>query len=114
VKVHVDGREIWIEFAYFSSNDEAFSAPKEITRCILRDAQAPRDSDGGLPALAWAEVVRYHKDPPNRDVARKQALAKALRALAGGDTIWLLDKARRKLFWDAYLNRKTGKVKHAK
>jgi hypothetical protein len=64
--------------------------------------------------MARGKVVRYFKDPPNRELARKAALTKALADLDDRGLPYApflndrfrLGKERRKLFWQAYLNRK--------
>lgn len=113
MKVQLGDREVWIEFAYLMRRPENV----EQTQCILRDGSAPRAKHEDAPILAQAAATRYFKDPPNRELARKAALAKALEeldhTLPYQDSATLdqdrsnhLLKQRRKLFWDAYLNRK--------
>jgi hypothetical protein len=62
----------------------------DTTWCFLIDANSK--------TIASASVVRYYKDPEDRNKARKYALAKLLKGLSFG-------KEERKAFWDAYLNR---------
>jgi hypothetical protein len=114
MKVQLGAKEIWIEFAYLERESESWIEYREITRCLLRDGSAPRDNNHreSAPILAQGEVARYYKDQPNRDTARKQALAKALKKLVPSANALALDKAQRKLFWEAYLNRKK-KAPHA-
>ncbi len=66
---------------------------REFTDCRISEQ---RDGEGWV-IVATGRAVRFHSDPPNREVARKQALQKALE---------LFTKPDRKLFWDVYLNRK--------
>lgn len=134
MKVKLEEREIWIEFAYEVKEfvdgrpGSTLVWERELTTCLLRDASAPPVIAWGTehPVIARGSVTRYFKDPPNREVARKEALAKALENLDG--VLWpsrfpasmhtdnspdlaairAAEKARRKLFWEAYLNRKTA------
>ncbi len=121
MKVQLADREIWIEFAYQPGVISGYNGDAchitEVTACLLRDASAPRGKNEPAPLLVRGEVSRYAKDPPNRELARKAALAKALerldRTLPYQNSATLdqdrsnhLLKARRKLFWDAYLHRK--------
>lgn len=135
MKVQLADREVWIEFAYETVHvggdpsrfvkEERDGQAREVTHCLLRDGSAPRGKHEDAPILAQASVVRFFKDPPNRDLARKAALTKALedldRALPIGPEAelgavtrdylhqrHLLAKARRTLFWAAYRNRKPG------
>lgn len=121
MKVQLGDREVWIEFNYLhhpvlgARRGEA--TQQEATQCLLRDGSTPRAKNEEAPLIVRGEVVRYFKDPPNRELARKAALTKALEeldhTLPYQDSATLdqdrsnhLLKQRRKLFWDAYLNRK--------
>lgn len=115
MKVQLADLECSIEFAYETAMEpRAGGEERELTHCLIRDISAPRRSNDDAVILAQAEVVRYYKDPPNRELARKAALTKALAKLDEElpcKAIFLharqqLAKARRKLFWTAYLNRK--------
>jgi hypothetical protein len=72
---------------------------REFTDCHIRE-----ERNGCRVIVATGRVVRFHTDPPNRRVARKQALKKALAAFDVNERppFLHLAKARRKLFWDAY------------
>lgn len=122
MKVQLADREVWIEFAYESRAGQGprRDGPVEFTACLLRDGSAARSKNEPAPLLARAEVARYVHDPPNRELARKAALTKALDALDQSmppSTLpknWVLRrflKERRKLFWTAYLNRKRPAAK---
>lgn len=113
MKVQLAGREVWIEFEYrpgVLSGYKGRATTTEITLCLLRDGSAPREKNKEAPILASGRVTRYRLDPPNRDLARKAALTKALAhldiELPLPTLIHGIAKERRKLFWDAYLNRK--------
>ncbi len=118
MRVHLEGKEYWIEFRYdwVLHNAEGrlvpiprCSAARERTACLIRDASSVSPGDGANPVIAEGEVVRHFKDPPNRELARKAALKKALVYLdivgfSASSTESM--KARRALFWGAYLDRK--------
>ncbi len=119
MKVQLADRELSIEFAYDTIyvggkpnrfvHEERIGQAREVTHCLIRDISAPPDTNEA-PIIAEAGVVRYYKDPPNRELARKAALAKALeeldRVLPLPNLIHGIAKERRKLFWEAYLYRK--------
>ncbi len=119
MKVQADGREYWIEFAY-----DVVAPGRKVTTCLLRDGSAPRAQREDAPIVAQGRVKRYFKDPPNREKARKFALAKALKdldarvpAVFNGSVLSgqsplsghspITQKVRRRLFWIAYLYRKS-------
>lgn len=116
MKVMVAGKEYWIEFQYsttYQGDEQSKGDPveRELTYCLIRDASAPSPGDGTPPVIATGRVVRYHLDSPNRELARKAALAKALK-----DAPLYCDssfKAVRRLFWEVYLNRKQPKGRAA-
>ncbi len=106
MKAVVEGREYYIEFQYINWNSPF---DREVTRCLIRDGSTPAPGDGTFPVIATGEVRRYYKDRPDRDKARKAALAKALDAITrvdGYDASGGAGKALRRVFWEAYLNRK--------
>lgn len=116
MKVQLGDREVWIEFAY-TVQPSVYGDKREVTHCLLRDGSAPRAKSEDPPVLASGTAIRYVHDPPNRELARKAALTKALEVLdhtlpyqdsatLDQDRSNHLLKGRRKLFWDAYLNRK--------
>ncbi len=139
MKVQADGREYWIEFLHLNHEtrkQEGFESWIEVlesTTCLLRDGSAPREKREDAPIVAQGRVKRYFKDTPNREVARKQALSKALKDLdvrvpavfnvsvfsrqssvvseeepAGiPANAAAAQKVRRRLFWTAYLYRKS-------
>jgi hypothetical protein len=110
MKVQLGDREVWIEFAYRMRKPQNV----EQTQCILRDGSAPRGHHEDAPVLAVGRVSRFFKDPPNRELARKAALSRALEDLDNQGLPFAsflhdqlrLAKERRKLFWQTYLNRK--------
>ena len=85
------------EYTYFVSFHHSADGKK--TTCLISQ---------GLPNIyiAIGGVSRFYLDPPNRVVARKKALAKAL--VDGG-----FSKPDRQLFWDRYAetHRLTSRVK---
>jgi hypothetical protein len=123
MKVQLGDREVWIEFVYGFQGAALQPSLQEVevTSCLLRDGSAPREPKQPAPILAVGNAVRYVNDPPNRELARKAALTKALgmldQVMPYQDSATLdiehsnhLLKQRRKLFWDAYLNRKKTAV----
>jgi hypothetical protein len=128
VKVIIEGRAFLIEFAYRREAalepypDLKFRHERDITTCLIRDGdERKRSLDPHIPqpVITEATVVRYYKDPPNREVARKHALAKALANLDEPIyplAMWLgaaKAKDRRRLFWEAYLGRKKASASNA-
>lgn len=110
MKVILEDKTYWIDFVYGK-------AATDWAQCRIRDASgwAPGKSHqpDELPVVAVGVVNRHVKDSPNREVARKQSLRKALDAmfppLIPGHrhrTSTEETRQRRKLFWDAYNNRK--------
>jgi hypothetical protein len=105
MKVELNGETYRIEFEH-GSGDGQHTA--EYTTCRIQQVEVVhnmRDTEA-LVTVAEGTAVRYYKDPPNREMARKAALAKALQRLDREFEVESLNKARRKLFWDAYLGRK--------
>lgn len=115
VRVKIDDIEFLIEFVYTQrpiSDGHVYDA-NEVTLCIIRDGSAPREPKTPAPRLASGEAIRYFKDPPNREIGRKAALAKALDALLSGSNREAVPcvtptKVIRRAFWKVYLNRKKG------
>jgi hypothetical protein len=131
VKVNWEGREFWIEFAYRKEVRHADGEPREVTVCLIREAVPLRpgtelmnlDREQTMPIVAQGTVVRYWLDAPDREVARKQALTRALLYLdnrfpieCGGypSVASLREKCRRRLFWQAYLGRKGARAEAAR
>lgn len=113
MKVLIGEKEYRIEFEHGRHTFERGRDETDYTKCQIRDASSVPNIDGVLPVIALGWVARHYRDTPNREVARKQALKKALkdfdRAYHASDAALqgpLMDKGRRKLFWEAYLNRK--------
>ena len=108
MRVTVDDKLYLIEFQYGTQSVHGHPG-REWTACLIRDGSAPSPGDGKTyPVIARAEVVCHYKDTPNRDTARKAALAKALYGFYGAAV-----KSQRRLFWEAYLNRKQGSARSA-
>lgn len=100
MKVHVNDNEYAIEFQYAKVEDPTmFHTDTDSTSCVIRD-NVPHRGDKPAPVVAVGVSVRYFKDPPNREVARKAALSKALTAFAPHN------KEVRRAFWEVFLNRK--------
>ncbi len=110
MRVQLPDRECSIEFAYDIqvASVHGVAVTRSVTYCYLRDLSVPRRANDDAVILAEAAVVRYYKDPPNRELARKAALTKALRGFDITLNDWSSAQAkdRRKLFWAAYLGRK--------
>lgn len=83
--------EYWEEKFPGSLNTKDYPAPDTTWCFILED---------GKPFVE-ASVVRYYKDPEDRDKARKYSLAKALRQVFPNRE----EKEVRVKFWESYLNR---------
>jgi hypothetical protein len=121
MRVKFEDREYSIEFRYewvkgsladgYALTRMGAEDARERTKCLIRDRDpALIDSNGQRPVVAQALVVRYYKDTPNREKARKAALAKALESLdldaVGCQPPYIHQfKSRRRAFWEAYLNR---------
>lgn len=103
MKVLVGEKEYWIEFEHSETGPRILEA----TRCYIRDASGGHTTDRP-PVIALGVARRYYRDTPNREVGRKAALKKALEDLDNSVEVPLLHhlKARRRLFWEAYLGRK--------
>lgn len=74
---------------------DAPTSTNEATTCILEVQHRHRPQ---WEHIVSCTVARYHRDRPDRRIARREALAKTLRHSG-------LHKADRKPFWEAYLNR---------
>lgn len=98
---------------------------RERTVCRIRDCSAPSPGDGTFPMIAQAAVQRNKKDTPNREKARKAALARAVLKLSvqsvdlppiaglnsnqfqeALDRVNLDRRNIRRLFWEAYFKAK--------
>lgn len=109
MKVTYDGVEYAILFAYWGiERFDRRSAGRlvQCTQCAIVD---PRRQPKGLPLIGFAAatITCHYQDTPNRKLARKIALTRALAELdkvhpvaEGQDP-----KLRRRLFWRAYLER---------
>lgn len=94
MRVNCDGRTYQIGFEHGVRPGRAGADKlREWTACVIRDSEE---------VVARATVMRHYKDAPNREKARKFALAAVLEQLG-------LPKDRRELFWKAYLGRKNVK-----
>ena len=117
MKVEYDGRKYKLEFKHDVTSKLHPHPFRECTVCFIRDASSESPGDGTHPVIAHGYVVRHFRDAPNREAARKAALAKALvllDAIAIGyatATPGAL-KARRREFWEVYLNRRDRKVRN--
>lgn len=119
MKVTIEDRVYLIEFAYRKVNVQHMERDfgpvfevREETLCLIRDGNAPRSPDTVQPVITQASVRCFHKDTPNREVARKRALAKVLEYLYPAG-LSHDGKERRRLFWKAYLERATPQAKAA-
>ena len=90
MKVEFDGKTYAIEFHYWNIGIDA-------TDCLIRDLSTPSPGDGTAPVVAQGTALRYYKDRPDREKARKAALKKAICGY---------DKPTRRLSREAYLGRK--------
>ena len=112
MKVEYDNRKYVVDFkhGWVKSNWPISAQLRESTQCLIYEATEFRVPI--LPLLAQASVIRHFQDAPNREAARKAALTKALVAL---DIVGFALatpgalKARRREFWEAYLNRRARK-----
>lgn len=111
MKVTVDAKPYWISFEYGTCTGEHYTESEWAT-CNIYDAVGKESH-----IVATGTVTRYYLDPPNREVARKEALTKALDMLfpplipVGPHRISRReDRQRRRLFWQVYHNRKNKAV----
>jgi hypothetical protein len=112
MKVEYDNRKYVVAFkhGWVQSGWPVRRERRECTQCLIYEATEFRVPI--LPLLAQVSVIRHFRDAPNREAARKAALAKALVAL---DIVGYAEatpgalKARRREFWEAYLNRRAKK-----
>jgi hypothetical protein len=122
-----DGRKYKLEFKHDVTSKLHPHPFRECTVCFIRDASSESPGDGTHPVIAHGYVVRHFRDAPNREAARKAALAKALASLDSTEATATLPgadwreraiartaslKARRREFWEAYLNRRDRKVRN--
>jgi hypothetical protein len=112
MKVCFDDHDYRIEFQYGVRIPAVGNRVSDATRCLIRDASTPSPGDGTFPVIAQGQVARYYRDTPNRDKGRKFALAKALESITHRweyEVGFVGAKYRRRLFWEAYLNRKAAR-----
>ena len=110
MNVLIGQRKYQIGFQY---GDRAFGGHplREYTACLIRDLTDWRLGSPPPPIVGKGEVVRYFRDKPNRELARKLALKKAVDNLVPRRRAGCLHDReiyleRRRAFWKAYLNRK--------
>ncbi len=107
-----DGRQYGIEWEHGRTSDG-----DDWTACRIRQKLEVPALDTDTEAwtlVADSHVVRYYKDTPNRDVARKESLANALFNFtdthSDGYRADPKNKAIRKLFWDVFSARKAPRT----
>jgi hypothetical protein len=86
--------EMW-NLMFPESQAEATGTTCDTTWCFVTE-------DG--KTIGEASVIRYYKDPNDRDKARKYALQKVLKKLVPDS------KEERSKFWEAYLQRQSQPV----
>ena len=97
----IDGKDYTVKFTH---NDETVFrghdtvSLKEATWCLLREYDGKK-KDGVPFKDGIARIVRYVHDLPNKTLAHKKALSRAM------DNLGAEPELRKKL-WDAYFNRR--------
>lgn len=100
MKFEIGGTPYSIEFKY--DKQVCRSGLAETTTCNIRLCVTGEDNP-----VATGTVARYYKDKPDRDLARKAALGRALVGfLSYLDPPETEDRAIRTAAWKAYINRK--------
>lgn len=117
--VLLDGRKYRIDFRHDLVDRDSGRGDggtevvhRERTTCLILDVTAWPDGRAAPPTAGQGTVIRYFRDAPNRELARKYALKKAVdnliprRCCAGCLHNRQIFVERRRALWEAYLNRK--------
>ncbi len=90
MKVTINNQNYWITFNYKVSGHELAHSNSVITKCVI-------ETQGFSEITSGTAVCNLEHDRFVKETGRKLSLARALK---------FFDRDTRKLFWDAYLNRK--------
>lgn len=90
MKVTINNQDYWITFNYKVSGKTLRDSTSVTTKCII-------ETQGFSKITSGVAVCNLEHDRFVKETGRKISLARALK---------FFDKDTRKLFWDAYLNRK--------
>ena len=96
MKVAIDGRQLTVSWQYSKEDKELREGPVtvDVTTALVKD-------DVTKEVVNCASVVRYFKDPYDKDLARRITLKNAIAALP---------RAQRGIFWNSYRNRNVATV----
>ena len=90
MKVEIQNRDLRVRWQYDLPDGHGYNK----VLCFIES----KPSDGLEPIQQFASIKRYFKDVHNKEVARRSSLKKVLREHG-------YEKADRKVFWEAYLQR---------
>lgn len=91
MKIEQNGKVLFVGWQYNNSKGERATHNPEVTTCIVKDENKVE--------IFRATIKRHVNDVNNKDKARRYSLAKLLKEQ------FPADKATRRKFWTAYLNR---------